>query len=452
MCHTGQIEYRGAAIRIEGGQANIALPDFVNAVIEALTATARDPARLEKFKQDAIAAGYPAERMAADFSAATARFAQLATAPPGGGIVQLPPGHGRLDAVQSIANQVFGTDLGVPANLRNLDGPVSYPFLWDIWHLSWLQYSAFLPPQSTSRNIGETLGTKARTNIVDARGALKPAPERWRTSIQLDNLRWAEKTLAKLKPPVWPEQVLGRIDRTRAARGRQLFGEHCAHCHGIKALPNDLWDVTVIPLTHIGTDPNAASNWSGRTYDGTKIGLGSEVGAYNLSVAINAVRRELYALNNTPVAEQEPDLGLLQAPCGYRARPLVGVWATPPFLHNGSVRTVYDLLSDTRPASFAFGTREYDPKKLGYVDETGPTGMVLDTSVPGNRNTGHWWTDDTTRPGRIGPRLDEDEKYALIEYLKSATYDDYPRETRAEPARMPCQDERDWARAATQRR
>jgi hypothetical protein len=204
----------------------------------------------------------------------------------------------------------------------------------------------------------------------------------------------------------------------------------------------------VVPLTHIGTDPNAASNWSGRTYDASKIGLGSEVGAYNLSVAINAVRRELYARNNTPVAEQEPDLALLQAPCGYRARPLVGVWATPPFLHNGSVRTVYDLLSDSRPASFAFGTREYDPVKLGYLDKPGPTGLVLDTSLPGNRNAGHWWTDDTSRAGRIGPRLAEEEKFALIEYLKSATYEDYPHETRDEPARMPCQDERDWARRA----
>ena len=159
---------------------------------------------------------------------------------------------------------------------------------------------------------------------------------------------------------------------------------------------------------------------------------------------MNAIRRQLYADNDIPASEQQPDIAL-QAPCGYKARPLIGVWATPPFLHNGSVRTVYDLLSDKRPARFTYGTRNYDPVKLGYTEDKSENDAVFDASIPGNLNTGHWWTDDKKRPGRIGRKLSEDEKFALIEYLKAATYDDYPSEPRAEPIPVACQDQQDWA-------
>ena len=87
-------------------------------------------------------------------------------------------------------------------------------------------------------------------------------------------------------------------------------------------------------------------------------------------------------------------LDLPQAVPGYKPRPLKGVWATPPFLHNGSVPTIYALLSprEERPGTFYVGTHLYDPRKLGY--ETGrPSpkagGFVLDTALPGNRNSGH---------------------------------------------------------------
>jgi hypothetical protein len=70
---------------------------------------------------------------------------------------------------------------------------------------------------------------------------------------------------------------------------------------------------------------------------------------------------------------------------------------------------------------------------------------VLDASIPGNSNAGHWFTDDRSRAGRIGPKLSDDEKYAIIEYLKAANYDNYPTEKRAKEEALPCQDEKDWA-------
>lgn len=443
LCHTGQLEYRGVFVRIEGGQAYINLPAFQSAVFAGIMATAKDPARTAAFLKDAVAAGYPADRAEKDFGLVVATAQNLIYGQKG--LSGTSPGPGRVDAVQGIANAVLSTDINVPGNAKNFDAPVSYPYLWDIWRLSWLQYNAFLPPEALSRNIGETLGTSGKTNFISpATGELNPVPERWRTSVQYKNLMWMESVLDTLKAPAWPEDVFGRINRTKAANGARLFTEHCAGCHGIKELPNGHWDVTVPPLTVIGTDPNQATNWAGRTYDASKLGLGSAVKATALAPAINAIRTQFYTDSKIPASEQEPDIKL-ETPCGYKARPLIGVWATPPFLHNGSVRTIFELLSDQRPSSFKFGSREYDPVNLGYIDDAGPDAITFDSSLSGNHNTGHWWTDDVKRPGRIGPKLSDDEKYAIIEYLKSATYENYPVTKMEHPRPLPCADEPDWA-------
>ena len=439
-CHTGQIDYKGAAIRIEGGQGILDFNKFIRGAFAALVATDDNSPRRAKFFAEAIKAGYPADRMEADFKATVAGL--RAPAP---SVAYTEEGFGRSDAFQGAVNRLFGTALRVPANLKPRHGPVAFPYLWDIWRLSWVQYNAFQAGWlSTSRNLTEVLGVLAEVNFIDAKtGNLNPEPERWKSSVQLDNLLWMEKTLSGLRAPVWPSHILGPIDQAKAERGKQLFTATCAQCHGIKELPNGFWDVTVIPLQNIGTDPNEAAQWSGYTYDASKLGLGNKMGVYEaLTVAVNAFRKQLYADFKTPKSEQEADEFML-ANCGYKARPLIGAWATPPFLHNSSVRTVFELLSDTRPAKFNLGSREFDPINLGYVDE-GPA--VFDTSISGNSNAGHWFTDDGTRPGWIGPKYSDEEKYALIEYLKAMTYDNYPSEKRAKMAVMPCENKKDWAR------
>lgn len=95
----------------------------------------------------------------------------------------------------------------------------------------------------------------------------------------------------------------------------------------------------------------------------------------------------------------------------YKARPLDGIWATAPYLHNGSVPTLYDLLSAPaqRPVTFWVGTREFDPVKVGFITTEVRGAFRFDTRIPGNRNTGHTW----------GTTLSESEKMDLIEYLKS---------------------------------
>jgi hypothetical protein len=98
----------------------------------------------------------------------------------------------------------------------------------------------------------------------------------------------------------------------------------------------------------------------------------------------------------------------------YKARPLDGIWATAPYLHNGSVPTLYDLLrpAKDRPPTFNLGAREYDPVKVGYVAAPGApgNGFAFETKLRGNSNIGHDY--------HVG-ELTEEQRWALVEYMKT---------------------------------
>ena len=141
--------------------------------------------------------------------------------------------------------------------------------------------------------------------------------------------------------------------------------------------------------------------------------------------------------------DQHDGFGALDLPQvirAYKPRPLAGIWATPPYLHNGSVPTIYDLLSPAseRPATFMVGSREFDPVKVGLVIKT-DRGSRLDTSKSGNSNRGHEFNhgyqeyreDSPPQKGIIGPYLTPDERMAIIEHLKIRDDDrDGPQEPR----------------------
>src|SRR5436305_6895021 len=99
----------------------------------------------------------------------------------------------------------------------------------------------------------------------------------------------------------------------------------------------------------------------------------------------------------------------------YKARSLNGIWATAPYLHNGSVPSLYDLLlpprskstqaGEVRPDKFQVGSREFDPVHVVLKSE-GYNGFTFDTSHLGNHNTGH----------EYGTKLTNDERMDLVEY------------------------------------
>jgi hypothetical protein len=97
----------------------------------------------------------------------------------------------------------------------------------------------------------------------------------------------------------------------------------------------------------------------------------------------------------------------------YKARPLDGIWATAPYLHNGSVPSLYQLLLPVkdRAKQFFVGTRDFDPKNVGFKTDNAPGAFLFDTTKPGNSNAGH----DTYGMDA----MTDDQRWQLVEYLNT---------------------------------
>lgn len=174
------------------------------------------------------------------------------------------------------------------------------------------------------------------------------------------------------------------------------------------------------------------------------------------------IKRKYFADNGIGYEQQRciEGFGTLDLPqqiAGYKPRPLAGVWATPPFLHNGSVPNLYEMLlpPDRRSARFFVGRRDFDPLHVGYVTEPDADGtddgFWLDTSVTGNRNTGHGFSADAQSwqrhradpngnplpPGVIGPEFTDAQRWALVEYLKVHRDPDTPADFRSPDCGLP---------------
>jgi hypothetical protein len=131
------------------------------------------------------------------------------------------------------------------------------------------------------------------------------------------------------------------------------------------------------------------------------------------SRSIESYQRQLKEFADKLAGRQPEAVEMDSNPYVYKARPLDGIWATAPYLHNGSVPNLYELLLpvDKRSKTFHVGNAEYDPIRAGFRTDAGPGTTEIDTRVPGNRNTGHDQYGNN--------KFTEDERLQLLEYLKS---------------------------------
>lgn len=190
--------------------------------------------------------------------------------------------------------------------------------------------------------------------------------------------------LRTLRPP----QYSGTIDQTLVTKGKTLFEINCQKCHG-KYGTDESYPNYLIDLQSIGTDPALANEY--------------------------AQYPDYSAWYNRSWFNQKPTAQLLPTK-GYIAPPLDGIWATAPYLHNGSVPTLDDLLnSSQRPAKWSRtfdNTADYDAVKVGWkytIETTKTDSKTYDTSLLGYSNGGHIY----------GDKLTADERKAVIEYLKT---------------------------------
>ncbi|MFA3916715.1 di-heme-cytochrome C peroxidase [Ruegeria hyattellae] len=174
-------------------------------------------------------------------------------------------------------------------------------------------------------------------------------------------------------------------------------------------------------------------NVNSSPFENVKIGDGPGL---NFGLALGAVVQEVndawFASNfmgDQKLAIEGDRPNCLQTGKGYKARPLNGIWATAPFLHNGSVATLDDMFKphSERLKVVELGRTDFDPVKVGLVQPTvvPETGQAyrdglfyLDTTLPGNLNTGHEFSNEAGR-GVIGPAFSDLERQQLIEYLKT---------------------------------
>ena len=458
-CHTGELRFNGQAVRIDGGSAQHVLPSsvptlrggsFGQALVASLTSTYYNPWKFERFARNVLGQDYDArhQQLRKDFKVSLDTFLKVAWNDTHRGLYPTEEGPGRTDAFGRIANASFGDAIS-PANYRVANAPVDYPQLWDMWTFDWVQWNGSAQ-QPMARNIGEALGVGATLNFFDANGQPLKGDARYPSSVRLRDLHLIEQTLQRLKPPAWPEELLGAVDKTQAAKGRELFTENCAGCHVPRSVQSEgrwVQHLKMLPVEFIGTDPGAADNIADHRFDLTalqwdpaelaqldvqlqptpaeSLDLSKLSSAKGLAYITAFVGNRAYRDANIPTAER-PDMDGFGLPIGvrelraYKARPLAGVWATAPFLHNGSVPSIYQLLSpqDERATTFYKGTFEYDPRHLGYRTEAFANGFMFDTRITGNHNSGHEFRAGTRGNGVIGRLLQPEERWALLEYLK----------------------------------
>ena len=131
-----------------------------------------------------------------------------------------------MDALGLIHNQVQSNRMGVPENWRAALAPVKPSFCWNVPQSAWAQWSGVLK-DPILRNLGEVLGVFAKMDLTSK----TPADGLFESTVDLKGQLASEDLLRRLAPPKWPEEILGKIDQEKAAKGQQLFAENCATCH-----------------------------------------------------------------------------------------------------------------------------------------------------------------------------------------------------------------------------
>ncbi len=272
-------------------------------------------------------------------------------------------GPGRDDPMN--LTKYFMTQLPVDATVGQADFP-------SIWNLKVRRGPGLLLNWS-----GDTPSTLSV--LMDSALGLGAPPQPWFIARMHELDDW----LGEFPPPKYPFP----IDPALVAQGQPLYAQYCAECHEV----GGKYTNKIIPLSEIGTDRERMLSWNGEA-----------------AKEANRRVREM-GIDRPPMVEANPT--------GYQSPPLDGIWLRAPYLHHGTVPTLWDLLQSegTRPKQFHRGYDVFDPVKVGFESDTPMArrrGFLLDTTQRGNGNGGH-------SGQRYGTELPEPEKRALVEYMKT---------------------------------
>jgi len=328
--------------------------------------------------------------------------------------------------------------------------PQRFPPVWGFKDYDWIEWT-INTTTVLERNFTETLGAGA-TVVLDPRRTASL----FESSIPMRNMHDLEWLAYYIDPPRWPTAIFGEIKPDLAAAGEGIFRSRCAGCHEYgddRRTPNGLIRLRGMRPEEVRTDATVAVRIScpvpdsgalaipPRSYTaeesqllrdcaGVKAGTAFTGNSFARTVqaAVDSIKQKAFAAAGIDAAQQRAMEDLdrrggvfwrdtlldTRPPYGpYAPRPLYGIWAAAPYLHNGSVPTLYHLLvpPEQRPKTFALGGREYDPVRLGFAVDTAcdQQDCVVDATRIGDGNGGHLFGTDLAEPDRM----------ALLEYLKT---------------------------------
>src|SRR5208283_4937384 len=466
-CHTRQISADGKEYRIDGGPAIVDFQKFLFDLRAAVKSILDPDTAFQTFARAVLGVPDPkpgdVAALRENVQAWYDRYDTLIT----NGLPEAPWGIGRLDAVGMIFNRLTGLDLGkppsylIPGNIKRADAPVRYPFLWNAPKQDKTQWPGFADNGNDllglSRNLGEVYGVF---------GVFEPKKEWWHllgynylnnNSANFDGLGTLEGLVKRIGAPKWPWP----IDEALAEKGKAIYNwptakGGCSECHGIRPGEVRFFDVqtwATTPLQDVGTDTREYDvlTWQVQTgvLQGAKIPfitdplketdlafnvlatsvLGSIIQSY-VPIAAPFQETQAQKLDQFKLPPSMQDLkGAFHLPAlpspsvnlnvkttqyVYEARVLEGIWAAAPYLHNGSVPTLNELLkpSSKRVSAFKVGPA-YDTVNVGLAAEQTKFDYTLNTTDCNDRNSGnsHCGHD-------FGTQLPDEEKKALLEYLK----------------------------------
>lgn len=441
-CHTGVVRHQGTAYLVDGAPSLNDLETFLRRLQTSLEQTAVAGSKFNRFAARVAGTGATDEEKAELLT----KLQNLTAFRSNYNFRNLPRsvhkafGPGRVDAIGAIFNEVTTIFVKEPENFAEAMAPVSYPFLWDTPQHDKVQWNGSIPnliiPSLKSvtgtehvgalgRNAGEVIGVFGYVDLSDP-GIF--SQNGYAATVEKDNLIDAEDTLRELWSPQWPA-ALGNVDPVDAFAGKVLFKVYCASCHDDRFNRTSPTRKVKAVLTETGTDPLMASNYANRQARSgllkgrfkTLPGLGRFAEVDNVSemlfhvallitIGPDAPIETPYIPADGKVAEAAPStFAAAQTKLYYKARPLNGIWATAPYLHNGSVPNLDELLKlpADRIKQFRLGTQEFDTEKVGYKNLGN---FLFDTTQPGNSNAGHVY----------GPKdgFTAQQRRQLIAYMK----------------------------------
>ncbi len=466
-CHVGSVTSNGTRYIIDGAASTLDLEKFSLALERSLDALQKaDSAEFKKFQDGLSKPGVSEQQLRADVKQVRQRLFERNTrsffhGTDRKGNQTVNAGPGRTDAFGVILNEVAARSLGALNNATTASAPVSFSHLWGAPVEEWIQYSG-LSNNAFTRNVGQVLGVFGDV-ILDPNSDSFLA-----TTARFRNLQVLEEKLRKLKAPKW-EQVFGKFSAAEyehVKRGAAVFSITCARCHS-----ENPEIITMVPLGEFGLDqtkPNRPALKRNRTFVGTDplyfanlktYWSNADTGLLKGKSVMGVLGKKNPAVAMTYGAPQSPlspffslrykdksnvvkvlahttlgvflkyitDQGIPMDPRdqaykyltggtlpaeqtqvgAFKARSLDGIAFTGPYFHNGSVRTLREVLSpELRSTDFYVGGTGYDRKNGGFENAGN---YHFRANKLGNLNIGH----------DFAAHLSDAEKEDLLMYLKS---------------------------------